>query len=727
MKKFIIVSVFGLGIAFSSLRAQVVVDTTNPIQFGVYGHVGKNWMTTGGFSQLAGYDKPFAPFADGTGDVVSFGGEINAPLSSIFKATTTSAAFHFGIRFGFDVARSTLMASEATTFIQNGTPIPGTIAYTMRTNFSSYGFEPMMEFTPPFFKPLRFHAGMKFAYIYKANFSEDESIINPSGVEYLNGSDGRTVYQAEIPNHTPWLSYGLFGLSYNIKLNKRFALVPEMFYQVPTNNLTHDLHWQASMFRAGVSIRVTLPTSKPVVHDTIVERDTITRAVPDLAAERTELLSQDFRTVVNENDEVRYEFVHRTEKYEHQIQKAKTIETAQLQMAVYRYQPDSTLIVLDSLRCREIIWNDFHPLLNYVFFDFGSSQIIGRYALLRPEDTKKYSMRADETQMETYYNMMNILSKGMILDKTAKLDIVGCVSKKEQQELPNAAQLAKERADAIAAYFENTWGIDRSRISVRAGGVPMKPSNEKSKEGVEENQRVEIYSEHEALLQPVMLRDTMLESAVDRLHIANRIVSQTPILSWKIWGEQEGHVIFSESGEGQPKPYFDVALQRSTMRRLVRKEHSTFTINLSIEQQGKGTIQQKVAIPITVEQIEKLKRQNLLTEVDRFILMLFDFGKDDITAANERIIQFIKNRIDTAAAVSIIGTTDRYGQLAYNLKLSERRANSVSKVLGIADATAFGLGPDTITYDNDLPEGRFHARTVRIEVEHRNGFTLNNR
>ncbi len=710
-----------------ALHAQVVIDTTNPIQFGVYGHIGKNWQVTNGFSQLGSFDKPFAPFGNGEGDLVMFGGEINSPLSSIFKATNTTAAFHLGIRFGFDVSKATMYASEPTTFIQNGQPVVGAIKHALRANFSSYGVEPMFEFTPPFYKALRLHAGVKVAYVYKANFSQVESIEDPSGIQYIQGGEERTVWEDQIPNRTQWQLYSLAGLSYNIKLNKRFALVPEVFYQMPLNNLTTDQNWQASFFRAGLSIRVTLPTSKPVIRDTIIKRDTTTRAVPDLAAERTEFLSQDFRTVINENDEVRYEFVQRTEKYQHLIQKAKTIETAQLQMQVYRYRSDSSLVQLDSLKCREIIWNDFHPLLNYVFFDYGSSKLIGRYALLRPEDTKTFKMRSDQTQMETYYNMMNILSKGLLLDKTAKLDIVGCVSKKEMAELPNAAQLSKERAQALATYFKETWGIDESRMVLKSGSIPQKPSNEKSKEGVEENQRAEVYSEHEALLQPVMIRDTMLESAIDRLRIANLIKSETPITSWRIWGEQEGHTIFSADGEGQPKEFFDVALERSTMRRLIRKENSIFKISMAIEQQGKGTVEKSVSIPISVEQIEKLKKQNLLTEVDRFILMLFDFGKDDITAANENIIKFIQKRIDTSSAVSIIGTTDRYGQLAFNLKLSERRANSVYKVLGIPDAIAFGLGPDTINYDNDLPEGRFHARTVRIEVEHRKGLSMNDR
>ncbi len=710
-----------------SLRAQVVIDTTNPIQFGVYAHVGKNWELSNGFTQLGLFSRPATPFGDATGDIVSFGGEVNSPLSSIFKATNTTAAFHLGLRFGFDVFRSSMTANEPTVFIQNGVPVNGSFVTTLKTNFASYGIEPMAEFTPPFYKNLRLHVGTKIAYVHTANFSQSESIVDPLGVHFLQGNSERTVYEDQIPNYSHFQYYALTGLSYNIRLTKRFALVPEVFYQLPLNNLVQDKMWNARFFRAGMSIRVTIPTSKPVIRDTVIQRDTLTKSVPDLAAEKVERGTKDYRMVVNETEDVRYEFVHVTERFVHSIPQAKAIETAQMQLRVYRYRADSTVVQLDTLRCREIVWNDFHPLLNYVFFSQGSSKLEGRYTFLRKSDLANFKIQGDQTQISTYYNVMNIVAKGMDMDSTSKIDIVGCVSKKEMATVENPTLLAQQRAEAVAAYMTDTWGIQRNRISIRAGGVPLKPSNEKSNEGIEENQRAEIYSEHEALLQPVMIRDTMLESAVERLRIGNFITSSTPIKSWKVWGVQEGHVIFSSSGEGSPSQFFDVALERSTMRRLIRKENSIFKINLAVDQEGKGIIQKSVEIPITVEQVEKLRRQNMMAEVDRFILMLFDFGKDDITAANERIIKFIKKRIDTTSNVTIVGTTDRYGQLAFNLKLSERRAISVYKILGIPDATTYGLGPDTISYDNDLPEGRFHARTVRIEVEHRHGLTAEDR
>jgi hypothetical protein len=53
-----------------------------------------------------------------------------------------------------------------------------------------------------------------------------------------------------------------------------------------------------------------------------------------------------------------------------------------------------------------------------------------------------------------------------------------------------------------------------------------------------------------------------------------------------------------------------------------------------------------------------------------------------------------------------------------SLQLSKRRAKALARLLSYPAAKVVGIGPDTINYDNDLPEGRFHARTVKIEVEH---------
>lgn len=698
--------------------AQVVIDTTNPIQFGVFGHAGFTTMKIQGVSQLVGYPKPYSLFQNSDGESVSFGGEINAPLSSMMKATLTTASIHAGVRIGFNVGRAQPVAEEKTLFIVNGVPTPGIIKYTLDARFSSVGIEPMVELTPPFHDNIRLHAGLRTAWVYSANFRQIESIASPGNVEFIQGSQQRQKYEGEVPNYSKYEVAGLFGLSYNISLSKRFSVVPEMFYQIPINNHTADANWDTRYLRVGASIRVVLPTTKPTVKDTLVQRDTITKAIPDIITEKTEIASKDYRLTVNENDDVRYEFTTVFEHYVKVIPKAKPLLTALLNTIVFQILPDSTVTKLDTLVCDEIVWNDFHPLLNYIFFEENSSKLQIKYNQLRPQDAENFKTKNDETQMETYYNMMNIIAQGLKRFPRSKININGCVSKKEMTENTNWKTLAKERAEVVGRYFQENWSIEPDRISLSYTGIPKKPSNEKISDGSIENQRAEIYSENEELLEPVMLRDTMLESDVAQIRIKTKVKSGSAINSWIIRGEQNRKVIFAQSGLGSPPDSIDVVLSRNIMRRLTRNDTATFNITLTVDQQGKGEVKDIVKIPLVVRQVEKLRKQQMLAEVDRYILMLFDFGKADLSGANAKVVDYIKQRLEKVVNVSIVGTTDRSGSPEYNRKLSLRRAQAVNNVLQFAKADIVGQGIDTVTYDNDIPEGRFHARTVLIEVEH---------
>ncbi len=63
------------------------------------------------------------------------------------------------------------------------------------------------------------------------------------------------------------------------------------------------------------------------------------------------------------------------------------------------------------------------------------------------------------------------------------------------------------------------------------------------------------------------------------------------------------------------------------------------------------------------------------------------------------------------------GSTDRIGEETYNATLSQQRANNAAKALHQRAESVTGKGESDPFYDKNLPEGRFHNRTVQIEVE----------
>jgi len=106
-----------------------------------------------------------------------------------------------------------------------------------------------------------------------------------------------------------------------------------------------------------------------------------------------------------------------------------------------------------------------------------------------------------------------------------------------------------------------------------------------------------------------------------------------------------------------------------------------------------------------------------VTQVERYSLLLFDYDAVTLNEDNRRIIELVKRNLRAEAAVRIIGSTDRLGEAEYNRRLSRRRAEAAAEALGRAQVEISGIGEDTRSFPNDLPEGRFYSRTVIIELE----------
>ncbi|HEY5975349.1 MAG TPA: OmpA family protein [Geobacteraceae bacterium] len=135
-------------------------------------------------------------------------------------------------------------------------------------------------------------------------------------------------------------------------------------------------------------------------------------------------------------------------------------------------------------------------------------------------------------------------------------------------------------------------------------------------------------------------------------------------------------------------------------------------------------------VPVKVNFVETSKRLALKQDQrvqEKYALILFDFDKDTISAGNQEIVNKIVARIKSLpqAIVEITGHTDNIGKEAYNIKLSERRAQAVYKMLTAAYGEApgeliraTGVGPNSPLYDNQLPEGRSFNRTVTITLEY---------
>lgn len=108
---------------------------------------------------------------------------------------------------------------------------------------------------------------------------------------------------------------------------------------------------------------------------------------------------------------------------------------------------------------------------------------------------------------------------------------------------------------------------------------------------------------------------------------------------------------------------------------------------------------------------------------------LFDFDKSNIRPMGKEKLDDLVAKVKSHQAVdsiTITGHTDSVGTVAYNQKLSERRANSVHDYLvkaGINSSlitSTKGMGKTQPVASNDTAAGRQKNRRVEIVVESRN-------
>ncbi len=110
--------------------------------------------------------------------------------------------------------------------------------------------------------------------------------------------------------------------------------------------------------------------------------------------------------------------------------------------------------------------------------------------------------------------------------------------------------------------------------------------------------------------------------------------------------------------------------------------------------------------------------------VDRLTLHVnFDFNKATIRKADDpdlqKAIEFIKKY--PAAQISLVGYTDNIGKDAYNLRLSEKRAEAVKDYLGKhgidgSRIQTSGRGKADPVASNSTEKGRFENRRVEILI-----------
>lgn len=375
-------------------------------------------------------------------------------------------------------------------------------------------------------------------------------------------------------------------------------------------------------------------------------------------------------------------------------------------------------------RVREIF-----PLRNYVFFNIGSTEIPNRYKMLQKEEVK--SFREDQLEMVTpldqsgrskrqmnvYYNVINILGDRMIKNPSTTITLVGSSEKGPKE--------GKEMAESIKFYLVNTFEINPSRISTKGQFKPNIPSEQAGgtleldllREG---DRRVSIESSS-----PVLLVE--FQSGIPSEKVT---LQEAPIESYVVFDVKGAYEVFSawsiqvvdESGKMQSfGPYTQESVSLPGKAILGTRTEGDYKITLIGQTKSGKAVSKETTAHVVLWEPAKI------VEGIRYSI-IFEFNESKAISIYEKYLrEVVVPKIPVNGTVIIHGHADIIGDDAYNLKLSQARANDVKNIIESAltksgrtdvkfEVSGYGEDLNYSPFKNEFPEERFYNRTVIIDI-----------
>lgn len=368
-------------------------------------------------------------------------------------------------------------------------------------------------------------------------------------------------------------------------------------------------------------------------------------------------------------------------------------------------------VIIDEVKSLRMV-----PLLNYVFFEKDSSTLPIRYSSFEKKDSYNFSSNNlfEVNTLDIYHHLLNIIGERMMANPKSKLNIVGTVSVNETGNL--AKVLPIERAKTVRDYIANTWGIAESRLIISAIDKPTVPSTSSDIESIEENQRVELYSSDDKILEPLILKDTLYTPITKEIDFYTVLDTNIKDFSWtfKVFGD-ESSPSFDESGRTAPPLLTKFLITEEIANQIKDKRELTYRFDIIRATEERENI--TGTINVTINSLEQKERDKVNdVRIDKYSLILFDFDKFELSKKNLDILEIVKNNITNDSKLIISGYSDKIGDAEYNKTLSKKRTESVSSQFLNNKKELFPYGESIIIFNNNLPEGRFYSRTVTINA-----------
>ncbi|MCX7879941.1 MAG: OmpA family protein [Ignavibacteria bacterium] len=591
--------------------------------------------------------------------------------------------------------------------------MPVYVDHELKANLFGLNVQPEIHYN--FYDNFWVKGGLNFTYFLVSKIDQKETITSPEGVYFLDGKKTRNEHSnIEIPLVKKFQIRPVLGISYDFEILQDFFLSPEFNFALPLQNIT-NVSWKISNINFALAFRVPI-YPPPVVnyyYDTLLVRDTSTVPVLGLKQSRIELVEA--KILGTKKNKVEDGFLYETTILEKYIKQVPQVSLIQLSLKVVGRSRDGTTQDNPTLIIDEIETEEKFPLLPYVFFQTGKSDLaFTSQKLLEKEEVDKFDENSlPWNTLKIYENLLNIVGKRLKDNPSARITLVGCNSNTGEEE--KNLELSRRRAEKVRDYFVNIWNVNPNQIQIKYQNLPDKFTNPNIPDGIEENQRVEIYSNDLKILAPIYLSQIQRFANPPFVDIRADVYSDSPIKGWTISIEQAGQILRNYFGSDfRNQVVWDV--EQEPIPRLEEPIEVIFSATDILDQKEVDKVQLKIE-----QKTIRKKREEMLGDkkIERYSLIVFDFDKADILPAHVPILNEIKKKIKPNSNVVILGYTDRIGEPSYNKDLAFKRCLAVQKYLGIPEfqTKLIPIGNEELIFDNNLPQGRSYSRTVQIIIE----------
>lgn len=599
-----------------------------------------------------------------------------------------------GARLSYQTSSAQFSTFEQTSVLIQGQEQVGQFKHYLNTTINSLQLEAMIG-TKNIWKELSIHAGLTAGYSLASSYSMGEEITQPTDQGRFPDTKRRDRNKSEgIIDGLRAFNAGLAlyaGYELPLSAQGNWYARPELRYHLPFIGNVTDINWSTSSIRLGVNVFFAFPKQTEIGINTypikepihVIEKPFVLRLLPAPMF---------------------------------------PIDAMRHSLTLSVVGKDSSLVSfpVDTIYVGGFYETTVRPLLNYVFFDTLSSTLPSRYRLIPSDSITSFSLKSlyRLSMIESYHHLLNILALRMIELPEAKITLTGC-------NMGNAIEggktdLSRKRAETVRDYLVNVWKIDEDRIRINARNLPSKPSFYGSADGDEENRRVEISSNISSLLEPILSTDTIYSALPTTLYLKPKSFNTNePLRSWSLKAQLNDKIQreFNNGDEVQPEYEFSLEefIQYVTPSDSLIKFSYTGT-----NSNGDNANAPIVNIPLAISRPERRSSKDTLGKIiEKFSLILFEYDDASYTPQHERTLEIIRSKITPETEVFITGYSDRMGDDEYNQRLSEKRAKSIAKALGVSkQSNIIGMGETVQLYNNNIPEGRFYCRTIDIRLEH---------